>query len=86
VGVKKPKYYIGIADNGIELRRHNSKITLCETKEHGIEITFQRFVGKKTVISKSFNVKGVAVTQLHLKPETMEQICHAWLHYLETKK
>ena len=83
--MKKPKNYIGIADNGIELRKHNAKITITE-EELGIELTFQRFVGKGTVISKSFNVKGVAVTQLHLSPGTMEQICHAWLHYLRQKK
>ena len=83
--MKKPKNYIGIADNGIELRKHNSKINISEQKE-GIELIFQRFVGKGTVISRSFNTRGVAVTQLHLNPETMEQICHAWLHYLDTKK
>lgn len=83
--MSKPKKYIGIADNGIELRKHNSKITVTE-EEEGIELTFQRFVGKGAVISRSFNARGVAVTQLRLNPETMEQICHAWLHYLETKR
>jgi hypothetical protein len=85
MGVKKPKHYIGIADNGIEFRKHNSKITITE-EEGGIELLFQRFVGKGIVTSRSFNARGIAVTQLHLKPETMEEICLAWLHYLETKE
>ena len=77
--MSKPKKYIGIADNGIEIRKLNSKINISE-QEEGIELTFQRFVGKGAVISRSFNKRGVAVTQLHLNPETMEQICIAWLH------
>jgi hypothetical protein len=75
---------IKIFSDGINIRKHNTSISLIE-KEDRIELLFGRYVGKGIFTAQTANNRGVAVLKFHLEKETMLEISTAWMQYLIAK-
>jgi hypothetical protein len=81
--MKKPKSIL--YKNGFKYRSHNKGFTVVE--ENGaFQMEFKNFVGKGIVTSKSFNIRGVAYTNIGLSEESMTALVMGFLKYQESKK
>jgi hypothetical protein len=73
-----------IYKNGIEVRRHNTKVSMIES-DGEIKLLFTRFTGKDAVTAISENNRGIATTYIKIGEDTFRQMLSGWTEYLSLK-
>jgi hypothetical protein len=73
-----------IYKNGIEVRRHNTKVSMIESEKE-IKLKFIRFIGEDAVTAISENNRGIATTYIKIGEDTFRQMLSGWTEYLSLK-
>jgi hypothetical protein len=69
-----------IYKNGIEVRRHNTRVSMIES-EGEIKFKFEKFIGQEIITSITENERGIATTYIKIGEDTFKQMISGWIEY-----